>query len=260
MRKRRVLVRVCGHRARKPQVKRPRGRNLAIIVAISMQNAHLHPPHGGGGWGAGFSLEFFLFFAKKYMPATGHGTCSPGRALCAKVKRPWGRNLAIMRSAHRENEREMPRFGRPQGTFVSKILLELSHGILSLFELGLRLTHPRLHFEVQAGINIKTSNNKLASTVAGLAAASATSSSSMARSPAAGNADRRPRRARLGTQSSSSALFFWPSAMNAFCKAHTTGMQNLPGRDRRNCSRTWPGDTVVFLSTLPRWYSAANSA
>ena len=30
-----VLVRACGHRARNPQVKRPRGRNLAIIAAIS---------------------------------------------------------------------------------------------------------------------------------------------------------------------------------------------------------------------------------
>ncbi len=38
------------------------------------------------------------------------------------------------------------------------------------------------------------------------------------------------------------------------------GMQKLPGCNRRNCSRTWSGDTLVFLSTLPRWYSAAISA
>jgi hypothetical protein len=48
-----------------------------------------------------------------------------------------------MRRAHRENEREMPGLSR---LFVSKMLLELSQGILSLFELGLRLSHPRLHF------------------------------------------------------------------------------------------------------------------
>ncbi len=41
-----VLVRTCGRRARKPQVKRPRGRNRAIIVAISPQNAGIVPPAG----------------------------------------------------------------------------------------------------------------------------------------------------------------------------------------------------------------------
>jgi hypothetical protein len=51
-----------------------------------------------------------------------------------------------MRRAHRENEREMPGLSRLRGTFVSKMLLELSQGIVSLFELGLRLSHPRLHF------------------------------------------------------------------------------------------------------------------
>ena len=96
MRKRRVLVRVCGHRARKPQVKRPRGRNLAIIVAISMQNAHMQPPRGAGGWGQAFRSNFYLFVKKKMLLAMGHGTFSPG--------------------------------------FVSKMLLELLQGFLSLFE------------------------------------------------------------------------------------------------------------------------------
>ena len=35
-------------------------------------------------------------------------------------------------------------------------------------------------------------------------------------------------------------------------------MQNLPGRNRRNCSRTWSGDTLLFLSTLllPRCWTS----
>ena len=96
MRKRRILVRVCGPRARKPRVKRPRGRNLAIIVAISMQNAHMQPPRGAGGWGQAFRSNFYLFVKKKMLLAMGHGTFSPG--------------------------------------FVSKMLLELLQGFLSLFE------------------------------------------------------------------------------------------------------------------------------